>query len=78
MLAMDCQITKKTSSTGETQEDMNNVNCRRDMTNTVERGIKHHSINQLINKKTLAHSLCCLHYAVNFIHCSVFLVWKSV
>ena len=25
---------------------MNNVNCRRDITNTVESGVKHHSINQ--------------------------------
>ena len=32
-------------STGETQEDVNNVNCRRDMTEIrVERSVKHHSI----------------------------------
>ena len=38
-------------STGETQKNMNNMSCRRDITeNTVESGVKNNSINQPINR----------------------------
>ena len=36
-------------STDETQEDMNNVSCRRDMTEILLSGVKHHSINQSVS-----------------------------
>ena len=39
-------------STGETQESMNNVSCRRDMTEIL---LKHHSINQSIMVPKLGH-----------------------